>query len=404
MITLRSLGKRLALLALCAAPALAGAEGIIDIRPYVTATATYDDNVFRISDRTQARATLGSEAMSDWSRRTEAGVDVDWKISRQHLRAGWHFNRNRYDRFDFLDHDGYSKSLAWDWHVGSHLGGELSMNESRSMSGFTEIRNPVLNERTVRRRLASANWDLHPRWRLHVQRDEAEYENSLPSYRSSDRKDVGHEASVRYATPEGDTIGLSLREVESSYSSRDAFSTLVFGNGNRQRDLALNLAWNVTGMTRLGARLARVERQYDELSERDMQAWAGRLSVDWQPTGKTALSVSAVRDVYGVDDIAATYVQSDALSLSPTWRPTAKLLLQARASYEKRSYQGDPGFLLGVLPQREDTLKTAGLTVSYTPHEKVQMQLSWQKESRDSSVAGGGYDTDALSANLRVDF
>ncbi len=397
-------GRVAVLLAALTASTLAGAEGLVDIRPYVAATMTYDDNVFRLADRSQARALLGTDATSDMTRRTEAGVDVDWNISRQHLRLGVNFNRNRYDRFDFLDSNGYSRALAWDWHVGSHFSGELSVSESKSMSGFTEIRNPVLNERTSKRRLMSANWDFHPRWRLHVQRDEAEYENSLASYRSSDRKDVAHETAIQYTTPEGDRIGLSMREVESSYSARDVFSTLVFGNGNRQRDLALNLAWNVTGMTRLSARLARVERRYDELSERDMKAWAGRLTMDWQPTGKTALSISAVRDVYGVDDIAATYVQSDALSIAPTWAPTAKLAVQARASHEKRSYQGDPGFLLGVLPQREDRLNTASLTVSYTPHEKVRMQLTWQKDSRDSSSAGNGYDTDALNANVRVDF
>ena len=89
---------------------------------------------------------------------------------------------------------------------------------------------------------------------------------------------------------------------------------------------------------------------------------------------------------------------------SPAWAATAKLAVQAHASYEKRSYQGDPGFLLGALPQREDKLRAAGLTVSYAPDEKVKTQMSWQNESRDSSTAGGGYRASSVSANVHIGF
>ncbi len=385
-------------------PVAARAEGIIDIKPYVATTLTYDDNLFRVSDANEARAILGTDAMSDTTRRTEAGINVDWKISRQHLRLGINLNQSRFNRFDFLDNDGNSKQLAWDWSIGSHLGGELSVSEGKSMVGFTEVQNPVLNQRTNKRKLMSVHWDFHPRWRLRAQRDETEFENSLPSYRSSDRKDVGREAEIQYSTPAGNQISLSVREVEAEYAERDAFSSFFFGNGNRQRDVALGVTWYPGGKTRLDGRLARVERTYEEFTQRDVRAWAGRVGADWQPTGKTTLSVSAARDIEAVDDLAATYVRSDNLSVTPSWAATSKLSVQGRASYTRRSYQGDPGFLLGATAQREDKLRSMGLTVSYTPHQKVQMQLSWQKDNRDSSTVGSGYDANALSANVRINF
>lgn len=391
-------------LMLAALPLHAGAEGIIDIKPYVNATASYDDNLFRVSGKQEALATLGTDVMSDTTTRTEAGVDVDWKISRQHLRLGLNYNQNRFNRFNFLDNNGNSKKLAWDWRVGSHLGGELSLSESKAMGGFTEIQNPVLNQRTTKRKVMSAYWDLHPRWRVLAQRDESESENSANSYRSSDRTDVGHEAAIQYTTPAGNRLALSVRELESEYPSRDIFQTTVFGNGNVQRDVALSAIWSPTGKTRINGRIARIDRRYEELSERDLKDWTARAGVDWQATGKTSVSLSAAHDIYGVDDIAATYVQSDTVSISPTWVATSKLMIQARASYEKRSYQGDPGFLLGQAPIREDKLKSAGLTVTYAPHEKVRMQLAWQKDARDSTTANTGYDAQTISANMRIDF
>ena len=398
---------RAACLAMLSASLLASAEGLaeglIDIKPYVAATATYNDNLFRVSGADEARTVLGTDVMSDTTRRIEAGIDVDWKISRQHLLLGLNLNRSQFNRFNFLDNNGNSKKLAWDWTIGSHLGGEVSASESKSLSGFTEINNPARNERTSKKNLIGVNWDLHPRWRLHAQRDESEYENSLAIYRSSDRKDVAHETAAQYATPAGNLISLSARETTSEYLARDAFSTFVFGNGNRQLDQALNFSWQLDGKTRVNGRFARTERKYEELSQRNVKTWAGRLGADWQPTGKTTLSVSAVRDIYAVDDIAATYVRSDALSFSPAWAATAKLKIQARASYEKRSYQGDPGYLLGALPQREDKLESADLTVSYALDEKVQTQMTWQKESRDSSTPGGGYRARSLSASVRIE-
>jgi hypothetical protein len=49
-------------------------------------------------------------------------------------------------------------------------------------------------------------------------------------------------------------------------------------------------------------------------------------------------------------------------------------------------------------------VKVAGLSVSYVPYYKVSMQLSWQTESRESSVRGAGYDASSLTANLRAEF
>lgn len=399
-----SLWRCLLLSATLLSPMSGHADGMISLSPYAGAAVAYDDNVFRLSGREEAIALLGDDAMSDTSHRIEAGINVDWKLSRQHLRLELNANQNRYQRFDFLDNDGNAHKLAWDWQLGNHLGGELSTSESKSMAGFTEVQNPALNMQTRMRRHASVNWDVHPRWRLRALREETELENSLASYRAADRSESTQEAAVQYSSPNGSRLGISVRETESAYDQRDAFSMIVFGNANRQRELALSLAWAPGGKLRVDGRIARLEREYEELSQRDFNGWAGRANLAWQPTGKATLAVSAARDIYAVDDLAATYVQSESISFSPSWTVTAKLSLQGRISYEKRSYLGDPGFILGDAEQREDTVKTAGLTLNYVPYHKLRMQLAMQQEARESSISGGSYDAASLSANLRAEF
>lgn len=397
--------RRLAIFAIGLLPVLpAKADGMFTFEPYVNVGTTYDDNVFRVSGKEEARALLGGDTLSDTSHRVEAGIGVDWKLSRQHFLLQLSKNQVWFDRFDFLDNDGESGKLAWNWQLGNRLSGELSISEDTSMGGFTEIQNPVLNMRTRKQQFASISWELHPRWRVRALGEEVDVENSDPSYRSSDRTESIREIGVQYRTPKDTRIGFFGRQVDSEYAERDVFALVLFGNENRQREVGVDLAWAPGGKSRLEGRLAKVERKYEELSGRDFSGWAGRANVYWQATGKTAMNFSVSRDIYGVDDLAATYAQTDNISLTPSWSPTAKLSVQGRAVYEKREYLGDPGLVIAGLEQRKDIVKITGLSLLYVPYHKVNMQLSWQKESRDSSVSGAGYDATSVTANIRAAF
>ncbi len=399
-------GLRLAILAMAISlfSLPSHAEGQIDLKPYVSASASYDDNLFRLASKSDALAILGSDKMSDRFYRTDAGINVDWAISRQHLLLELNLNQNDFDHFSFLNNDGYAYKIGWEWQIGNHLAGLLSLREDRSMAGFSEIQNPVLNLRTRTSKLASLNWDFHPRWRLRALREETDFSNSDISYRASDRSELAYEVGIQYATPKGSRIGLSMRQTDSAYDARDAFSLFFFGNTNRQRELALDGTWDLTGKTRIQARIAKVEREYEEAPERNFDGWAGSANINWQATGKLSLVASATRNIYAIDDLQASFVQSDIWSLSPSWAITSKLYLQASASYEERSYLGDPAFVFLGASQREDKIKAGNLSLRYVPYPKVNLQLIWQKESRDSNASGIGYQDNTLTSNLRVDF
>ncbi len=380
------------------------AEGQIDLKPYVMGAYTYDDNVFRLASKDQARLILGNEAMSDRMAFAEAGINANFRISRQTVLAQLGVNKTKFDRFGFLDNEGNNKKLAWNWVLGNHLGGELSISETKAMGGFNEIRNPLLNMRTTQVKRASINWDFHPSWRLHLSHTETDLTNGLETYRRLDRSDEANEGGLLFKTSEGNSIDLTAKQTDTNYPARDSFSALVFGNKHQQRELGVNVTWHATGKMIFNGRLGSVERTYAELSQRNSKDWTGQLNVTWQPTEKTSLIAGASHDSYAIDDLAATYVQSEKLTFMPIWKPTSKLGLQGNLVYENRSYQGDPGFVLGGGPQREETQKTAALTLSYDPYEKIKTQLTAQKIKRDGNVAGYVYETNSIMANVRVDF
>jgi len=378
-------------------------EAQFDWKPYVSTSVAYDDNVFRLSDKTLAPLILGTSSVSDTINRTEIGTNLDWKISRQHLVLNGNLNQTRFNRFGFINNDGYSYKAGWNWQLMNHLSGELSVSQDQSMAGFTEIQSPILNMRTRKIKLATANWEFHPRWRVYVRGDQTDFGNSLSSYASSNRTESAYETGIKYLTPNFNTVALSLREIDSQYVNRDPVSLALFGNANQQRELAVDTSWNATGKMRLQTRVAKVEREYTDVAQRNFNQWTGRVGVDWQVFNEIAISTSVSRALYAVDDFRASFVQSDILSFSPTWAISSKLTLQGSANYEDRNYLGNPVFNFAGQP-REDKITNSSLSLSYLPHRKVQLQLMWNNERRVSNFANVGYKDNTISSYVRIDF
>src|SRR5688572_20452201 len=73
------------------------------LEPFVSHTVTRDDNVFRLSEQSDAAAVLGSPSKSDTYRSTAVGLNFDVPAGRQRIEGGLWFNDNRYDEFTILD-------------------------------------------------------------------------------------------------------------------------------------------------------------------------------------------------------------------------------------------------------------------------------------------------------------
>lgn len=372
------------------------AEGIIDIKPYVAGALTYDDNLFRVADR--------SQASSDVIQHLQAGVDTDIEISRQKLKIGLGADDARFNNHTFLDNTGYSGALAWYWQLGHSLNGELSASDNVSQSSFTELHNEVLNQRTTRRYVGRANWDLSRHWRVYVQRDSAELQNSVDIYRALDREDDANEGGIQFTGVPENTLTLSARDTESRYAHRDSFSTFFFGNANNQHEISADMQWHMASKTRLHGRLTSVSVEYKDLPQRNFSGYNEHLDIDWAATGKSTLRGSVWKEISGVDDLAATYVQSKGVSLTPLWQPTAKLTVSGRLSYENRAYLGQPQFILAGQAQRQDDIRLAGLTVTYMPYHKVQVQLAYAGEYRTSNTTAAGYRDNTLNASVRFEY
>lgn len=397
--------KKLPIWLLCFA-SCANAEGIIDVKPYVSPSVTYDDNVFRFSSPVVAKAAFGSPDMSDVIKRLDLGADVSLRLSRQLVNLNVGISDSKYNRFDLLDNTAKSYGLSWRWQLGNDLYGTLSKSKSESIAGFNEIRNPVKNSRMVDRDLASINWSFHPDWVIFASQERVNTENELITFQSLDREDAITESGLRYQNPLGTQLGLSYRLIESDNPNRTGISAFFFGNESKQKSLIATAAWLPSPKTRISTRLSQISIDYKNRPQRAFSGFNQRWDVGHSLTSKISLNASAFKEVSPIDDIASTYVEITGASFNPVWNLTSKLALRAGVSYEDRDYLGSAVgagiFFLG--DRRSDISKVASLGLVYTPTEKSLLQLQYQGEDRDSTSTVQSYRFNSISLTGRYNF
>lgn len=379
------------------------AEGIIDIKPYVSTNISYDDNVFRFSSPEQAKAVLGTSEASDTVKQVDLGVAVNLRLSRQLVTAATSVNESTYNRFENLNNTGKTNSLRWSWRIGNDVYGELSTSKSEAIAGFNETRTPLKNLRTSSRQLASINWNLQPDWTLSASREHVQLDNALTSSSIYDREDDIYESGIRYQNPAGTVLGLSYRIADSMYRNRTGFTQSIFGNESTQKDIIVSAAWVPTGKTRISTRVSRVSLDRKDSSQRDFNGFSQRWMLDESLTGKTSVNLAAYQEVSPVDDVLSTYVKIKGWSINPTWDATSKIRVRTGFSYEERTYLGSAGISFNNI-DRYDESKLYNFSVIYAPTFRSLVQLQYQGEKRTSNSGNEGYQFNNLNLSLRYDY
>ncbi|MDP2030076.1 MAG: outer membrane beta-barrel protein [Thiobacillus sp.] len=387
-------------------------------RPFVSLGYFYDSNLFRL-DENESPGTQRDDRYALLS----AGANVDWKPGRQQVVANLTKTLIRYDNNAYLDFDGDDMQATWNWRLGNRLSGNLGAAKSTSQSSFGDI--GLANNQVDReRRFGRAEWEFHPRWRIGGGLETTDNTNSDPSQLSQNVQQQVQDVVLKYLTPKGSNLRAQVRRIDADFPNQQTlgftvepvppfFFTVVADNSFKQTEYNLLGDWRLSGKLTLRGQAGWVDRQYKNelkddlggaalLNERpDFSGFTGRLSADWFATGKTLLSVSAYREPGGATDINASSVLRTGASVNGVWLMREKWRLNLGATYENRDFKGDPG---ATQPQRNDDTLGSSLSLSYTPHPVVAIDLGLRAGSRDSNITGEDYSFHSLFATVRADF
>lgn len=406
------LRKVLAAITLTLISLSANAEGIVNVKPYVGANVTYDDNVFRFSDASQAKAAFGSSKTSDVITTAEVGLDVDLRLSRQLVSLNTNISKNQYNHFNDLDNVGKALGLEWAWTMGSQVFGTLGISRNEAITSFNDLQNLSKNIRTADRHYFNANWQLTPRWIVSINASQTMSENSQDSLNNLNSDVLQLQTGLQYISPKGTVLGIAYRDTKTKFIDRLDTVTLAFlGDENTNKEFILNGAWAPTSKLRLSSRIRKSYLNYNnadflspfifEVPTREFDTLSGQFTLDYYLTLKTRLSLDFFNEVAAIEDLTASYFRLEGFNFSPSWDATEKIKLSLVMSMSERDFLDESGIFL---IDRLDKTKSLRASLLYFPTRKSLIRLSFITEERDSNVENFSYDLNTLSLLLRYDF
>jgi exopolysaccharide biosynthesis operon protein EpsL len=374
------------------------ADGVIDFDPYVNSDITYDDNLFRFSSDAEAESSGYSK--SDVVKTIGAGVEAKLSLSRQLISLSAELNQNRYNQNSFLDNNGKSLNLGWNWQLGSDVYGVLSTSNTESISGFDNNNDRLKNSRVINKKHADINWNFLPSWVLHATREYSDLKNDQASYQYLDREDDTYEVGVQYSNPLGTQLGLFYRIVDSDYQKSP--NTFFYGTARTQEQLGVTMAWMPSQKTRVNGQVSQTKFNRENGLQKDFNGVNQRWNITYLLTEKTNVNLTAYKEASSVDDFFASYVEYTGLGAKATWNATSKVSFSGGLSYEEREFLGNS--LTGVPSNADDQSRRANLSMVYKPTDKALIQIRYSSEKREASTPTSSFQFNNINFFAQYNF
>ncbi|WP_413436925.1 XrtB/PEP-CTERM-associated polysaccharide biosynthesis outer membrane protein EpsL [Sulfuriferula sp. GW1] len=392
----------LVMVAVTTVPARADSEDTFT--PYLRGVYNYDSNLFRLENDQAAINQLGTTNKAESYQTLGAGMNMNWRLSRQAIKGHIEVNRTHYNTYNVLDYDGRDALLQWDWLLGSIASGDLGITDTSTQGSFANINQPISNLVTMRSGYFHGDVKLDSRWKLKTGVVRSELNNSAASRKILNATVDTTTAGLQYQTPKGTLIEWASQVSNGKYPNRQIVGLAPVDNGYRQWDHGVITTWEPTGKTKLLGRLNYTRRTYADVPQRDFSGFTGRVAGDWSVTDKTLLELALYRDIGAVDENTASYSLNQGADLSANWRATSKLAFRTKLSYVNIDYSGDPGFVLTSAPARRDKLTTLQAGVDYAVLRNTKLGLVLEHGVRNSNQALASYRYNSAMVSLRSEF
>jgi len=361
----------------------------------------HDDNLLRVPDNDPG---FGGQRDDNW-RQLDAGASFDHWYGRQRIQASVQLSKVNFDYFSQLDYDGKDGRATWYWQLGNQFEGKLGASYLQVLAPYTDLRTSERNLRVQHGTFFDGAWRLHPRWRLRAGFTEDRYSYELFSQLSNNRRERAVETGFDYLAPSGSEIGLNLRRLEGRYPYRRPFALATDDFGQNEYRLRAN--WLASAKTTVNLLAGWTARSQNAFGSGQVDGVTGRLAVAWAASAKTRFDAALWRDFAPIESSVVSYTLNRGASMAAAWQPTAKLRVGANASAEQRNYSARnalPPSLRGL--DLDDSLRTAGLSLGYTPTRKVQFGATLARQVRDGSrVLGiGAFRSTSIGINANIAF
>lgn len=377
-------------------PALAGAGDPLSL--VLGVNRNHDDNMFK--------APSSVAPVSDTVQTETVGLLFDTHLSRQEFHAEVYGNSSHYDRLKYLDNTSSRRMATWQGAFGHSLKADASWNYSTSLAGFADFRATIKNIVTSESRSFRAQYVITPDWSFQTVYTKYSFTNGVPTNKASDSESNSREAGFRYESALGNRMGIVARTTEGGYPNRQLVPGVVnhVDNSYRQTDGELSTSWAVSGASRLSLRGARTRREHDDVPQRDFSGYTGDASWDWAPSAKTALRIYAKHDLGATEMLLANYAITRTYGLNTQWQASAKISTSLSLENRRRTFGGDPRFVLSGTPATGDMTRSASLAIQYAVTNRAQVSVTVKHDKRTADDPLLPYVSNSLGLNAQITF
>ena len=364
---------------------------------------THDSNVYRVPNGT-----------SDSYSSTSLLGGFDQPIGRQRVYGAANVGYNKYRDQTTLDNTSYGVNAGWDWATIEKLSGNVNASANQSLATqYGNTNRPSTNRNVLKsdQIATSVRWNADGLISLYGNYAHSRVRYSAPesftSQSSGDTASVG----TSYRLGPDLRVGAALRFTRTVTPYSIPLVAIPTGPGDYRsstsngRNLDLTADWRYSAQTGVNARLSYTRQSDPGTGSGDFSGLTGALSATYAPTAKLGFSASLSRDagtngryfsVIGtpgnapLTGLSENSQTSDAVSFGATYAATAKIGVNAGLQYRRAKIVDTLGFgATATNQQRNDTLRSASLGLSYAIARNWQLGCNLAHETRDVSGATG---------------
>jgi exopolysaccharide biosynthesis operon protein EpsL len=361
----------------------------------------HDSNVFRLSDQAPTPTIAGNSGRSDSILVTSAGLKLRKPYGLQRFEADVGVEDTKYRKFSNLDFTAVNYAAAWRWSVTPAFHGNLTTDRREYVDNTADVQGSgQLNRKTLRSTRLDAEYEIDGVWRVLGGAFQRTDTNSLSSTFEGDSKVIGAEAGVRYQLPYGASLAYVFRNGKGEYTNNQASAAAVSSDFT-DREHEVRGEW-VGGRAKLGGRISRLERQYDNIPARDFSGFRSQIDLTYALTGKTSIFAGVARELGSYQTPTESYYQESRVFVAPTWQATENIALRARYDYGVRDFKGAlPGF---VASNRSDKTSLASLAVEWKPVRFLTLMAWLQRDQRTSNAFLADYKSNSVGVSAKANF
>jgi exopolysaccharide biosynthesis operon protein EpsL len=318
----------------------------------------------------------------------------------QRFEADIGLENTNYKRFSTLDFTAVNYAAAWRWSLTPAFYGNLTTDRREYVDNSADVQSAgQLNRRTDRSTRLDGEYQLDGVWRLLGGAFQRNNSNSQPATSEGDSKVIGAEAGVRYQFPYGASLAYRFRNGKGEYSNRALAASVSSDFTDREHEVQGE--W-VGGRAKLGGRISRLERKYDNIPARDFSGFLSQIDLTYAFTGKTSVFAGVVRELGSYQTNNISYYQGTRVFVAPTWKATENIALRTRYDYGVRDFKGPlPGF---VSSNRSDKTNLASLSVEWQPVRLLTLMAWLQRDQRNSNEFGADYKSNSVGVSAKASF